>query len=246
MAAQALRAACLTVDPYRPPHSLHAYFVRPGRPSTELILQVDRTRDGRSFTTRHVTALQQGEAIFTLTASFHAPEEGVDWDPASPVESSPEDAAVQGGSMFSAFWSNNPFEIQPCHDPGETFGIHPCWVRLREAIPADDPSLAFCALTYVSDMAVVSSARAPVEQPPAFAGASLDHAVWFHRPFDPCQWMLFEVEPVTNYGARGLARGRFSTPDGVRVATVAQEALLRPSSRAEASWRPPGAEGAAR
>jgi acyl-CoA thioesterase-2 len=115
--------------------------------------------------------------------------------------------------------------------PGEFPIIHPFWVRTAEALP-DDPKLHVCALAFMSDMGVVGSARSPVSTlPPMFMGASLDHAVWFHRPVRADQWLLFSVDPVTNYGGRGLARGTFHTEDGVLVASIAQEALLRSTGR---------------
>jgi acyl-CoA thioesterase-2 len=118
-------------------------------------------------------------------------------------------------------------EIQP----GEFPVLHPLWVRTAGRLP-DDPALHACALTFMSDMGVVGSARAPTSTlPKRFIGASLDHAVWFHRPVRADEWLLFSVEPVTNYASRGLARGTFHTADGVHVASVAQEALLRSTGR---------------
>jgi acyl-CoA thioesterase-2 len=227
VASQAVRAATLTVAPERLIHSLHAYFVRPGRPGVPLELTVDRTRDGRSFTTRRVTASQDGEAIFLLDASFHIAERGDEWQrdplPDAPLPDEIGDNLPPGMSFFRM---SNPFEIRPVRR-GEGFPLHPCWVRLREPIP-DDPALHASALTYVSDLAVIGSVRAPGSGMP-WGGASLDHAVWFHRPPRVDQWLLFSVDPVVNFGARGLARGTFHTADGVLVASLAQEALLRPS-----------------
>jgi acyl-CoA thioesterase II len=227
VAAQALWAASQTVSADRPPHSLHAYFVRPGRPDTTLELIVERTRDGRSFATRHVTAVQQDSVIFTLTASFHVAEAGTDWQVASPDLSPPtgEDFAPDE-PRFRTFWEASPFQLRPLRsDPGR-FAPHPCWVRLVESI-APDPALQACALTFMSDMGVVASARAPDDRDHPASLASLDHAVWFHRPFDLSEWHLFTVDPVSNSGARGLAMGTVHAQDGRLVASIAQEALIR-------------------
>jgi acyl-CoA thioesterase-2 len=230
VAAQALRAACATVEAGRPVHSLHSYFIRPGRPDAVMELAVERTRDGRSFTTRHVTAIQEDKAIFTLIASFHTPEEGTDWQLPAPEAVGP--AAVAPGSLgqpFATFWRNSPFLIQSLSGSTQRPVLHPAWIRLTEAI-GDDPVLHACALTYVSDMAVVFSARAPADRTGfGGGGASLDHSVWFHRPFDIRQWLLFSVDAVSNFGARGLARGTFHTEAGTLVASIAQEGLLRPT-----------------
>jgi acyl-CoA thioesterase-2 len=233
VAAQALRAATLTVDDGRLPHSLHAYFLRPGRLGDDLVLSVDRARDGRSFTTRRVTVVQSGETIFVLDASFAVPEPGDDWQLPGP-QGVPDPEAVGGAeSPISRFLAMSPFELRPVVAPerGEFPMIHPFWVRTVGPLP-DDPALHTCALTYMSDMGVVGSARAPTSTlPKVFIGASLDHAVWFHRPVRADEWLLFSVEPVTNFAARGLARGTFHTADGVLVASVAQEALLRSTGR---------------
>lgn len=232
VAAQALAAACRTTPADRPVHSLHGYFIRPGRPDTALELVVERTRDGRSFTTRHVTAVQDSKAIFNLTASFHAPEPGVDWQLAPPDVPPPEAAIPQRprpgrrGMSFASFVEQRP--LYPSAD-GDPWPLHPCWVRVAEDLSLDLAEQA-CALTFVSDLGVVGSARAPEDRTHPSSLASLDHAVWFHRPFDMTQWHLFSVDPVSNYGGRGLARGTFHATDGTLVASVAQEGLIRPGT----------------
>jgi acyl-CoA thioesterase II len=233
VAAQALRAATLTVDSDRLPHSLHAYFLRPGRLGDDLELSVDRARDGRSFTTRRVTVEQSGETIFVLDASFAVPEPGDEWHLPGPADVPDPDSVRDAESPISKFLAMSPFELRPvvAAEPGEFPVIHPFWVRTVGRLP-DDPALHACALTYMSDMGVVGSARAPTSTlPKMFIGASLDHAVWIHRPVRADEWLLFSVEPVTNFAARGLARGTFHTVDGVLVASVAQEALLRSTGR---------------
>jgi acyl-CoA thioesterase-2 len=232
VAAQTLRAATLTVESDRVPHSFHAYFIRPGRPGTPLRLAVERTRDGRSFTTRLVSASQNGEPIFVLGASFHIAEDGDDWQLPAPRDlPGPDDVAFE--SPFTRFGSTSPFEVRPAREPVADgfFRPHPMWVRCRQELP-DDPALHASVLAFVSDMAVVASARSPNSSlPTRFMGASLDHAVWFHRPVRADEWLLFSVDPVSNFGARGLARGTMHTRDGVLAVSVAQEALLRDTGR---------------
>lgn len=239
VAAQALSAACRTVPADRPPHSLHGYFIRPGRPDTTLELVVERTRDGRSFATRHVTALQEGLAIFNLTASFHEAEEGVDWQLPGPEVTPPGEVAGPDprSPMRRMFGPTSAFEqipLNPSTDE-DPWPRHPCWVRLVEEI-SQDPSEQACALTFISDMGVVGSARAPQDRGRPSFMASLDHAVWFHRPTDISQWHLFSVDPVSNFGGRGLALGTFHTADGTLVASLAQEGLIR---RGPPEWMPP-------
>jgi acyl-CoA thioesterase-2 len=230
VASQTLRAATLTVDPARPPHSLHAYFIRPGKVDVPLTLDVERTRDGRSFTTRQVTATQEGKPIFILSASFHGTEDGADWQLPGPSGlPDPEQLAPAPGPPPTLSWS--PFDIRPAAEAGpDGFPVvHPLWVRTLDRMP-DDPALHACILTFISDIAVAPSARAPgASQALSFTGASLDHAVWFHRPVRTDEWLLFWTRPVSNFGARGFAEGAMQTRTGVRVASIAQEVLLRNS-----------------
>ncbi|MEW2355052.1 acyl-CoA thioesterase domain-containing protein [Spirillospora sp. NPDC029432] len=230
VAAQSLRAACLTVGPERLPHSLHAYFIRPGRPGEELRFDVARTRDGRTFTTRHVTASQGGRPIFEMIASFHAEEPGYDWQPAPPTAGVRQPEELKPPDMPKFFRHPPGFDVRivtPAR-PGEFPMRHPFWIRSREPV-GDDLSLHACLITYLSDMAVVSSARAPGAPRDLAAAVSLDHALWFNRPARVDEWLLFSVDSAANYGARGLARGTLHTRDGVLVASIAQEALLRPA-----------------
>ena len=227
VASQALRAATLTVDEERRPNSFHAYFLRPGRPGTALELEVERTRDGRSFTTRRVTASQLGEPALVLMASFHVTEPGDDWQLPERLDVPPPEEA-SSPSPFRGFANMSPFEIRPVAAQRDGFPVlHPMWVRAARTLP-DDPALHAFALAFISDMGVVGSARAPGSSLPArFMGASLDHAMWFNRPARADEWLLFDVGPVSNFGARGLARGTMRTRDGTLVASIAQEALLR-------------------
>jgi acyl-CoA thioesterase-2 len=240
VAGQTRRAATLTVDPSRPPHSFHAYFIRSGKVNVPLRLDVVRTRDGRSFTTREVTASQDGKPIFILSASFHSAEEGDDWQLPPPVDvAEPESLSSPDFPWPMLAWT--PFEIRPA-EPGsrDAFPVHhPLWVRTRQRLP-DDPGLHASAIAVISDIGVAPSAVPPdtVGSGRMFSGASLDHAVWFHRPARADDWILFWTKPVSNYGARGLAQGAMHDRDGVRVASITQEALLRNSGVDPRRWPP--------
>lgn len=224
MASQAIRAATLTIAPERRAHSLHSYFVRPGLPGPSIELTVERTRDGRSFSTRRVVASQDGEAIFILDASFHVDEGGDDWQPDRRIDVPlPDELPAKARAASPSNWMA-AFEVVPVR-PTEGFGLHPCWVRLREEIGTEE-ALHVCALTYVSDLAVIASARAPGSTA-AWGGASLDHAVWFHRLPRLDDWVLIDLVPQTVAGGRGWYTGAFYTADGTRLASIAQETLFK-------------------
>jgi acyl-CoA thioesterase-2 len=230
VAAQSLRAATLTVEPDRLVHSLHAYFIRPGRPGVPLQLDVERARDGRSFTTRRVSASQDGEPIFVLDASFQVEEQGDDWQPddSMPAVPGPDEVATPE-SPFGSFSSMSPFEMRPCgglNDVG--FVMNPYWVRTKGRLP-DDDAIHACAIAFISDMGILSAARPPNATSMQFMGASLDHAVWFHRPVRADEWLLSDAHPLRAAGARGMAHGTMHTVDGVLAVTVIQEGLLRPT-----------------
>jgi acyl-CoA thioesterase-2 len=229
VAAQSLRAACFTVGGDRLPHSLHAYFIRPGTYDEPLRFEVARTRDGRAFSTRHVTASQGGKPIFEMIASFHDPEPGHDWQPAAPPDvPGPGDTALSDFPPFARHPSGFEMRSASRPRPDGIRAVHPLWIRHREPLE-DDPALHACLIAYLSDMAVVTGARAPGAPRDLATAVSLDHALWFHRPARVDEWLLFSVDPATNFGARGLAHGTLHTQDGVLVASIAQEALLRPS-----------------
>lgn len=225
--AQALRAACITAPSGRRPHSFHAYFLRPGRPGPPIRLTVTRSREGRSFSTRLVTAQQQDEVILVLMASFHTPEEGPDWQ-ASPCPDVPGPGQIPAASPLSWFSPMGSFEIRPVRAAEDPAALHPCWVRCTEALPEDE-GLHACAIAFVSDIGMVRAARQPGSVHRPLTGASLDHALWLHRPAPASQWLLLSVGPANNSGARGLATGTLHTQDGTLIASLAQEAILRPS-----------------
>jgi len=224
IAAQALAAAGATVDAGKLPQSLHLYFVRGGRFDAVVELQVERTRDGKSFDTRRVTAVQNGEVILEMITSFHRPEPGADWQP---PEREPND--------FDAFVPKSPnlgftglFDIRTRPEDDTPFAVPPFWIKTREAVE-DDPLIRACALTFMSDFGPV-----PVARPPGVEGgphdgysASLDHAVWFHRPFVPHEWHRYEVTSRNNSDARGLVAGSLYDHTGSLIASTSQEALWR-------------------
>jgi acyl-CoA thioesterase II len=239
VAGQALVAAGRTVETDRGVHSLHAYFVRPGDPRVPIVYEVERVRDGRSFTTRRVRAIQRGEVIFALSASFQLPQEGLQHtDPAPDGVPRPEDLPDlgewlrEGDSYFDGL--PRPLDLRFVDPPQwsrrrEPAGDEPVrvWMRADGTLP-DDPLLHVCLLTYASDMTLLMSvlARHPVEMGQV-AMASLDHAMWFHRPFRADEWLLYECRSPSASGARGLATGRFFTGDGRLVVTAVQEGMLR-------------------
>lgn len=231
VASQALRAASLTVDPGRLAHSVHAYFILPGKDEVPLRLEVQRTRDGRSFSTRHVRAVQDGRAILEMIASFHADEDELDWQPEPPTDLvlPSELRPLDLPELAQVFKS---FEIRPTSIRGGGLYplVRPFWIRVVDPLP-EDPTIHECLLLHLSDMSLVESARAPGATRFLEAGASLDHAMWFHRPARADEWLLYSVEPTSNFGGRGLARATLRTEDGSLVANVAQEALLRGDRR---------------
>jgi acyl-CoA thioesterase-2 len=230
VAARSLRAACHTVGDGRHPHSLHAYFIRPGTYAEPLRFEVARTRDGRAFSTRHVTAAQGGKPIFEMIASFHDPEPGFDWQRPGPADVPPPEELPPPD--FPAFTRHpDGFEMRSVRRtrPDGIRSVHPFWIRHRTPLE-DDPAQHACLIAWLSDMAVVTGARAPWSPRELAMGVSLDHALWFHRPARIDDWLLFSVEAASNSGARGLAHGTLHTRDGVLVASIAQEALLRPQT----------------
>ncbi|MFC1408363.1 acyl-CoA thioesterase [Streptacidiphilus sp. N1-12] len=244
VAGQALIAAGRTVASDRPVHSLHAYFLRPGIPGVPIVYQVDRIRDGRSFTTRRVLGVQQGRTIFALTADFHLPEESpfTHQLPMAPVPQ-PEElptALEEVGSVLGElppFISRRqPFDIRYVErlrwTAEELAGVEPrsaVWLRTNGRL-GDDQLVHACAVTYASDMTLLDAVRIPVEPlwgTRHFDMASLDHAMWFHRPFRADDWLLYQQESPVAIGGRGLARGQLFNRQGELVVSVMQEGLFR-------------------
>jgi len=244
VAGQALVAAGRTVAEDRPVHSLHAYFIRPGDPSVPLIYLVDRVRDGRSFTTRRVSAVQHGKVIFTLSASFQHPETGLQHARAMPEAPAPDDLPTAAermeqvfGEQAAEYWRDSPIDIrhigplsvEAARDPSLRVAHNMVWLRANGELP-DDPLLHVCLMTYASDMTLLDSvllASGRTWADGKVIGASLDHAMWFHRPFRADRWLLYAQESPVAAGARGLARGELFTEDGELVVSVVQEGLIR-------------------
>lgn len=249
VAGQALVAAGRTAPADRAVHSLHAYFLRPGDPAAPIVYLVDRIRDGRSFTTRRVVATQHGKAIFTLSASFHVAEEGVEHQFDMPSVPAPDDVPLwqdrlrEFGDRVPARWLRpRPVEIRYIGDPPwapRTEDAPPdartmVWMRAVGPLP-DDPLVHVCAAAYASDMTLLDSVL--VAQRLAWAedtgsgvavtGASLDHAMWFHAPLRADEWLLYVQEAPVTSGARGLARGHVYRADGRLAVSVVQEGLIR-------------------
>ena len=224
--AQALRAAIATVDPARPVHSLHSYFIRPGTHDEPVRYEVERLRDGRSFSTRQVVARQSSGAILNLSASFQVREDEADAQvsrlPAGLP--GPDDPALENYS-----WDRMLRRLATVSPSGE----RGYWIRLQTPL-GDDPVDHVCALAFMSDAAPSRAARSPhpefrgdISDRERFQGASLDHSVWFHRPSRADEWHWFDTRSHGLSGARGLVTGDVYTIDGTHVATIAQQVLLR-------------------
>jgi len=221
VAAQALRAAGATVAPDRLPHSLHGYFLRPGLVDRPVLLHVDRDRDGGSFSARHVRAVQDGEVIFSMVASFHASDEGATFD-AVPTRGGPDPETL--GPRPSPFMVEVR-EVTPTRvGGGQVRHSDSLWVRASSPLP-DDPLVHACAVTYVSDL---GSGFGQVEVPGLSAGGpSIDHSLWFHDPIRADEWMLLELWPLKARGSRGVYSGSLRDRDGRLGALLTQEMLLR-------------------
>ncbi|CAN5199898.1 acyl-CoA thioesterase II [soil metagenome] len=244
VAAQALIAAARTVED-RSAHSLHGYFILPGDLNLPIIYEVDRIRDGRSFTTRRVVAIQKGRAIFNLSASFQIEEGGVDHQTEMPEVPGPEglsreldliraEAERIPERVRAVYTQDRPIEFRPL-DPVDRFDPERrepqkyVWFRAVERVP--DQSLCHQAvLAYASDYGLLPTAFLPhglTLMQPHLQVASLDHALWFHRPFRVDDWLLYVMDSPSAHGARGFTRGSIFSRDGALVASVAQEGLMR-------------------
>jgi acyl-CoA thioesterase-2 len=243
VAGQALVAAGRTVGSGTV-HSLHAYFLRPGDPTIPILYEVDRIRDGRSFTTRRVVAIQHGRAIFNLSASFHVGEDGPDHQ--RPMPDVPDPGSLPSPAEQVERGDDQPVRIRDrsraidlryvpgLRGPNAVPGLRgpnavTVWMRADGRLP-DDPLLHACVVAYASDLTLLDTTL-PAGGPGAPSDvmmASLDHAMWFHRPFRADEWLLYEQESPTGHGARAFARGSIFTLDGRLATSVAQEGLVRP------------------
>lgn len=243
--AQALVAARRTVDGAREAHSVHGYFILPGDLAAPIVYFVDRLRDGNSFTTRRVTAIQHGQAIFNLSASFHVAEPGLEHQQAMPEVVPPESLAPEleliremadriPESLRPVLTQDRPLDFRPVA-PADPFRaeVRPpsrhVWFRSIAPLP-DEPIIHQAILAYASDYGLLPTALQPHGVPFRAKGlqiASLDHALWMHRPFRADEWLLYSIESPAAAGARGFVRGSIYTRDGTLVASVAQEGLMR-------------------
>ncbi|MGE6741539.1 acyl-CoA thioesterase II [Allorhizobium pseudoryzae] len=243
--AQALMAAQRTATLDRFVHSLHAYFLLPGDPKVPIIYQVERLRDGSSFTTRRVTAIQHGKAIFAMSASFQLEEPGFDHQTAIPEIKQPAElmSEQQFQEMFLAhapemvkrYWGQKrPVEIRPVNlvhyvSKEKLKPEQQIWVRTTGTVP-DDRHYQAAVLAYLSDMTLLDTSLYPHGTTifdPAIQAASIDHAMWFHRPCALDDWLLYSQDSPSASGARGMTRGSLYTRSGTLVASVAQEGLIR-------------------
>jgi acyl-CoA thioesterase-2 len=244
--AQALIAAYQTV-PERICHSLHCYFIRPGDPSVPILYEVDRSRDGSSFTTRRVTAIQHGRQIFNLAASFQIVEDGLDHQSPMPPTPTAEDMAPKdAGKTPTSLPFLSPMDVRRVDSwvagPGDGPAVR-LWVRARADL-GPHQRIHQAAMAYASDMSLLGTAVRPhgLEiRAPGMQFASLDHALWFHRPTNFNEWHLYVQESPSASGARGFTRGQIFRHDGVLVASVAQEGLIRMREEDGATLSPPAA-----
>jgi acyl-CoA thioesterase II len=245
VAAQALVAGARTVEREREVHSLHSYFLRPGDTTVPIVYDVERIRDGGSFSTRRIVARQHGRAIYFMTASFQVPEDGFDHQDVMPEVPRP-DECVELAQLFrrrdpdnADHWEREwaALGLRFVGDSGQSRILaadeHPSqarlWIRINGAL-GEDPLLHRAAFTYASDMTLLNSTLVPHGVDvghPKMQSASLDHTIWFHRPFRADEWLLYDQVSPSASGARGLGIGRLFSEDGRLVASVAQEGLIR-------------------
>ncbi|MGD0148491.1 MAG: acyl-CoA thioesterase II [Xanthobacteraceae bacterium] len=244
---QALVAACRTVEDVtaRPPHSLHAYFLLGGDPKVPIIYEVDRIRDGKSFTTRNVKAIQHGHAIFSMSVSFHLSEPGLSHQVKMPDVPKPDELPsdeelkdriypLLPEPARRYYERERPIEFRPVEfsrylgEKSEN-GRFDIWIRATGRLP-DEPAIHQCVLAYASDMMLLDAALIPHGRSvfsEDIMAASLDHALWFHRPFRADEWLLYAQDSPSLADSRGFSRGLIFASDGTLVASVAQEGLLR-------------------
>ena len=244
VAGQALVAAARTVDdPERHVHSLHAYFLLPGDPTVPILYEVDRLRDGRSFSTRRVIAIQHGRAIFNLQASFHAEEEGPDHQIPMPPDLAPPESLPDWRERMAPYKDQlgefydrpRPIDLRyidgdPLSRKGTPTATQRVWLRAAGTLPPDRVVHA-CVVTYASDMTLLDTTLVPHglrAQEGRVMMASLDHAMWFHRPFRADEWLLYAQGTPSASGGRGLGWGGIFTCEGALAVSVVQEGLIRP------------------
>jgi acyl-CoA thioesterase II len=249
--SQALVAAMRSVDSSLTVHSLHSYFILPGDPAFAIDYEIENLRDGRSFATRRVVAKQKGVAIFALSCSFHITEPGYDHQVTMPVVPMPETLLSEADAVATFkdklpenvqryFTRERPIELRPTNlkrymgvlpsNAERAIPVQHVWFRATERL-SDDPSIHLAMLAYASDMTLLDTAMVAHGKSyfnPDMQVASLDHAMWFHRPFRCDEWLLYAQDSPSSSGALGLSRGLIFNRDGILVASAAQEGLMRP------------------
>lgn len=243
---QSLVAAQRTVAPGLHVHSLHCYFMRPGDPAVPIIYEVDRIRDGRSFATRRVNAIQHGHAIFTLVTSFQLDEEGLEFQFDMPKNVPAPETLLSEKELIKKFIDDLPENIRKYWERERPIEMKPTslkhyisrenlppfqdmWIRTTGAVP-DDPAIEAAVLAYLSDMTLLDTATFPHGRAVFdrdLQVASLDHSMWFHRRPDFSDWMLYTQDSPSTQGSRGMTRGFLYSRDGTLIASVAQEGLIR-------------------
>ena len=235
VAGQSLVSAVRTVDPQYQVHSLHGYFLRPGDAGERTVFIVERTRDGGSFTTRRVNAIQHGEIIFSMGASFQTDQEGIHHQDAMPAAPPPDGLpGLNSIKVFDDAGFKQFEEWDVCIVPRERLQLVPgkasqqqVWFRHRDPLP-DDPVLHICALAYMSDLTLLGSAQVThLDVRKHLQVASLDHAMWFMRAFRADEWLLYDQSSPSASGGRALTQGKIFTQTGEMVAAVVQEGLTR-------------------
>jgi acyl-CoA thioesterase II len=235
VAGQSLVSAVRTVDPQYQVHSLHGYFLRPGDAKERTVFIVERTRDGGSFTTRRVNAIQHGEIIFSMGASFQTDQEGIHHQDAMPAAPPPDGLpGLNSIKVFDDAGFKQFEEWDVCIVPRERLQLVPgkasqqqVWFRHRDPLP-DDPVLHICALAYMSDLTLLGSAQVThLDVREHLQVASLDHAMWFMRAFRADEWLLYDQSSPSASGGRALTQGKIFTQTGEMVAAVMQEGLTR-------------------
>jgi acyl-CoA thioesterase-2 len=235
VAGQSLVSAVRTVDPQYQVHSLHGYFLRPGDAKERTVFIVERSRDGGSFATRRVNAIQHGEIIFSMGASFHADQEGIHHQDAMPAAPPPDGLpGLDSIKVFDDAGFKQFEEWDVCIVPRDLLQLSPdkaaqqqVWFRHRDPLP-DDPVLHICALAYMSDLTLLGSAQVThLDVREHLQVASLDHAMWFMRPFRADEWLLYDQSSPSASGGRSLCQGKIFTQTGEMVAAVMQEGLTR-------------------
>ncbi|EHK58440.1 acyl-CoA thioesterase II [Allomesorhizobium alhagi] len=244
--AQALVAAQRTVNPDRHVHSLHGYFMRPGDTKVPIIYEVDRIRDGGSFTTRRVVAIQHGHAIFSLEASFQGEEHGLEHQVPMPLDVPAPDTLMTQQELIGKYGDAVPEGIKRYWERERPIDMKPVmlkhytsreklapeqniWIRTAGPVPADRATQA-AVLAYLSDMTLLDTstfAHGRAVFDPDIQAASLDHAMWFHRPHRLDDWILYTQDSPSSQGSRGFTRGALYGRDGTLIASVAQEGLIR-------------------